>query len=145
MAGKGGRPKTTFTQEERDHAKELLGRLMYAGRTAGRLQEKFGYGRDVCLRLIDEARAEVVRGFQESGTASDPLAALAMFYVSVMANEEVSWQVRVQAAAGLTKLLAVDRVSGMLGGGDVEVFLAGLKSRQDERAARGHAEGGEAL
>ncbi|QEL19907.1 hypothetical protein [Limnoglobus roseus] len=141
MAGKNGRPKTTFTQEDRDLAKELLGRLMYAGRVAGRLQEQLKVSRDVAHRLIDEARAEVVRGFQESGTANDPLAALAMFFVQVMSNEDVSYQVRVQAANGLTKLLAVDRVSSLLGGGDVEAFLTGLKGRQDAREPKSQPEG----
>lgn len=132
MAGRG-RPKKSFTREQIDRAKLLLGRRQYPSRVAEGLRKKWA---DLTLarayKLIEAAQREVYEHF--AGDGSDPLAATYLFLQSVMAGQAEKTRDRVAAASAVIKLLGMHKlIKGLQDAGDVDEFLAGVLARAGER------------
>ena len=140
-AKKMGRPVREFTREELDAAQELMGREFFSSRIVGRLVQKFkssGMGRDLAYRLLEEARADLMRAL--AATDGNPVATLWAGSLAMAADPKVSASVRVQALNGAAKMLGVYKFAKDLQeAGDVEAFLAAVMER---RAARAGETGG---
>lgn len=132
---KAGRPSRTFTREEIDAALQLLGQEYYASRVVGRLQERFSHlGRDLCYRLVDEAKKQAVSDLTDA-TGSSPMVTIYLGLCALAFGEKVKDQVKVQALAGMTKLLGVKAIRDLTETGDVEKFLREIGLRQQARLA----------
>lgn len=130
--GKGGRPRKDFTREQIDRAKRLLGRRQYTSRVADELRREFGLGRDKAYLLIEAAQREVVASF--AGDGADPLTAVYLFLLSVMASGREKTRDRVAAAAAIIRILGLSKlIKSLQDAGDVDEFLAGILARRAER------------
>lgn len=142
MPGKPGRPKTEFTTEHLDAAKALLGKAVFASRAVAALSKKFGFARHVAYRCLDAARAEVVKGLMEAGSAGDPASAAALLFLTVMGDGKAANRDRVAAAVGLTRLLSASRRPEANEVGAVDEFLGRLLAqqfaRQQQQATQQH-------
>lgn len=130
-----GPAPTEFTQEQLDQTREWLGKEIRPSRVVARIEEKYRIGRDLAYRLIEATREDVIRSFQQQGTAADPMTAVYLFYEEAMADETREFQHRLAAAAGIIKLLGLERIVKSLDAGGVEEFLAGVMMRSRAKAA----------
>jgi hypothetical protein len=131
-----GRPPRAFTREEIDDAVRLIGLEVYPSRVAGRLKEKHpSLGRELCYRLIDEARSELVADI--AGTTGNPIAQLYASYLAVYTNPKSCDVVKLGALNGASKLLGLDKlIRGVQESGSIEAYLAGVLARQTARVGQ---------
>lgn len=134
--GKAGRPPKTFSREQIDRAKNLLGRRQYPSRVATALTKAFAAEKLTLARaykLIEVAQREVYDQF--AGDGSDPLAATYLFLQSVMAGGGEKTRDRVAAASAVIKLLGMNKlIKSLQDAGSVEDYLAGVLARSAARA-----------
>ncbi|QEL15624.1 hypothetical protein [Limnoglobus roseus] len=142
MPRKPGRPEITFTTEHLDEAKRLLGKAVYASRAVGQLCKAFGWGRNTGYRCLDEAKAEVLRGLIEAGSAGDPATAAALLFLSIMSDSKAANRDKVAAAVGLTRLLSTSRRPEATESGATEDYLGRLLAQQLIRQQQNHQQPG---
>lgn len=141
---KKGRPPKSFTRDQLDKAKQLLGRRQYPSRVADGLRKLFpDLNVPQSYKLIEAAQREVYDQF--AGDGSDPLAATYMFLQSIVAAGGEDTKDRIQAANAIIKLLGMHKlIKGIQDAGDIDTYLAGLMARRAARAAKPAKPGTEA-
>jgi hypothetical protein len=133
--GKNGPPPFQPTDEQVGTAKYLIGRQQYPHKVASALVRKYkadGLTTYLAYRVMDAAREQVVQ--ELSGQGHDPMAALFMFYQSVVADGTQRMQHRLNAADGIRNMLGLDRLLKKMDAGGVEAYLARLAGVQAARA-----------
>ena len=91
--------------------------------------------RDKSYELIDTARRQTFEALTADGRAGDPLTASYLFLESVVADEKVAMQHRVNAAQAIIKLLGLQKLLDRFGSADADEVLAAIVARRAAREA----------